>query len=740
MKPSARGLILTAVVSGMLLSAILFYESRRQEEHTYRQHLRVVCENTVTAIRRELEADLAALHALRAFLEVTAIDQLDQNRFANLAARLLSSDSSVRSLEWTPRVEAHDRARFEAGLQGHFIFDGNPDQPQRAPERAEYFPAHFIYPLIMQGSVIGFDLNSSAGCRRAMTHTLVSHTPALTEKYRLVERTADGFGEIALLPVFHPRAGQSDPALMGYVACVFQAPDVVEHGLRRLQPQALDLYVFDRSAGPDKERLYYHPSPTGTRHGDVTTERSLAGIGHEDIPVDVGGRQWSFVLVPTPENLATAYSWRPWILLSVGLILTAAVAAYLFFHISHSRRTLSLLAHTETLNRQLAAARDQALAASRSKSEFLANMSHEIRTPLNGVIGMSGLLLDTNLTAEQQDYAETARKSGEALLALINDILDFSKIESGKLVIECVPFDLREILQDVVEVLQHQASQKGLSLTFDYPLDLPRTFVGDGGRIRQVVTNLVGNAVKFTGAGEVAISAACLSRGSDRAEMRISIADTGIGIESSKVGELFDKFVQADSSITRRYGGTGLGLAISKQLVEAMGGTIHVDSEQGKGSTFWFRLPLLVDTKPSQDSSPAARGTGEARLTGPPRRVLVADDNTANQRAVLAMLERFGVRADVAANGREVIEMVRILPYDVVLIDLHMPEMDGFQIAAEIRRQDGPNRPAAIIAMTGSLSTDREGCRRAGMDNVLTKPVRPEALAEAIRKLVPSSA
>jgi CHASE1-domain containing sensor protein len=218
----------------------------------------------VTAIRRELEADLAALHALRAVLETTAPEQLNQDRFAALASRLLSADSSVRSLEWTPRVRADDRSRFESSLGSHFIFEGNPDQPRRALERPEYFPALFIYPPIMQGKVIGFDLNASPGCRRAMAHALTTRMPALTEKYRLVEQTADGFGEIALLPVFRPVPGHAEPAATGFVACVLQAPDVVEHGLRRLQPQAVDLYVFDRSAAPGKELLHYHPSPRGS--------------------------------------------------------------------------------------------------------------------------------------------------------------------------------------------------------------------------------------------------------------------------------------------------------------------------------------------------------------------------------------------------------------------------------------------------------------------------------------------
>ncbi|MBI4863206.1 MAG: CHASE domain-containing protein [Candidatus Riflebacteria bacterium] len=747
-------LVTTGLVAvlGLLLTAGVYFEMRRSSRATLEERFRAVTAERAGLIRARLSESLLELDGIRRLYDCS--ENVSREEFRRFVTPILNG-RIFHSIAWAPWVAHEERGSFELAartddLSGFVIRE--PDgkgATVEARQRPTYFPVTYVEPSARGEKVVGLDLAALSPQRTALQRAGDTGQPCATDPLPfLLDRP--GSREIMLaIPVYRQfpetlPAAQRSRGLKGFVLGGFEAGEAIQGALDRARPVSIPTRVIDLSDRAGEGLVHRHVPRTGMDR--PVDDPPL--VDRQILPF--AGRIWQIEARPD-ATFVENNSDRSYVIVAfLGPLLSLLAVLNLYTLLTQRRRAEALVEQRTAELKQTAV---KAQAASLAKSAFLANMSHEIRTPMNGIIGTAELLLSSGLSEDHQRYAETITSSSRALLAILDDILDFSKIEARRLELATVDFAPRTIFKDVSELFAPRARARGLELEFTLDPALPERLCGDPYRFRQVLLNLVGNAIKFTLRGRVAVSVTQERQHELGTVLGVSVSDTGVGIPEDRQAGLFEPFTQADGSSTRRFSGTGLGLAISRQLVELMGGRIAFESVEGQGSTFRFTAAFLAATSPAprhdpQQPPPRPAASSESRLPlvpagadppAAPTFILLVEDNAVNQFVALAHLKKLGHEVDVAINGKEAVEALARKRYDLVLMDCQMPEMDGFEATAAIRsgRSGALDLRVPIVAMTAhAMSGDRERCLAAGMDDYLAKPVQQASLAATIEKWI----
>ncbi|WP_179043282.1 response regulator [Sphingobium lactosutens] len=730
----------------------LSHEQRRSIEIEFS----LEADQRAEGIKRQFASDTSVIRALLGFYQGSGV--ISREEFGAFSKSYLDGLSSLDSVQGAPYVPNHDRTAWEqrgtseTGRKYEISRLDSRGALVREGSRTEYFPIFFAESTMGDTApLMGFDWGSDPYARAAILAARDSGEINAAAHIKLPQMI-EGEPQIAVFAPVYEGSGeemtvdQRRAHFKGVVVAVMRIGDVIQAAIDLMPRAGVDLYLLDSSAPPAQRVLLSIASPGGGKKPGMGAE--MEGDLFHSSSLVIGSRVFTIYSAATHAYGRRRGTSTPMIALAGGIAVTLVLLVYLISLANQRARTELVVAQRTVelrgLNAQLEertlqllkseselrTAKDKAEGATRAKSQFLANMSHEIRTPMNGVIGAAELLSDTRLTTSQREYLTMISQSADALLHLINDILDFSKIEAGRLEIEQVAFALRDELSDTVQSFAARATEKGIELACHVGMDVPDALEGDPHRLRQVIINLVGNALRFTDDGEVVVDIAVAAMEEKQAWLRLAVSDTGPGIPPDKRQLIFEAFSQADASFTRRFGGTGLGLTIASQLVQLMGGQLQLESEVGRGSVFHFTIPFGF----SQTQS-ASLPVEQPTLRGLP--VLVVDDNDTNRRILNEMMRGWGMEPLMVESGPKALIALRSAagigrPFRLVLLDMMMPGMDGFAVAREIAQSGEADRPAVIMLSSARKDEVGQRARAAGISAFLLKPVRQSELLEAI--------
>lgn len=704
------------------------------------------------SLREELGVATDSLIAVRTLFEVHG--DVSSSTFDAMISPWVSRRPGVAALEWAPHVEKRERNLIEEtaelrGVTGFVIREEVDGKLQASAERDSYFPVFYIFPRSGNEKEIGYDLLSENSRRRAAETALQTGNITLTEPLDLFQSNSPIATSLAFLSVHRQRDRLGPP--LGIAVGVLHLTDMISRAARVARiPIDFEIHLADlRTQGEHKLIYTNRPIDYALNHIQEEIEKPFnPNVSN----FTFGYRDWTIVLHRSENKSFGLLYWQPWAIFVFGCTLSVLLLVYLR-SLNRTEKHIVELVHRRTREledaRQAAeTAMNQAQQADRAKSEFIAHMSHEFRSPMTSILGYTQLAndsLDKGASPETlRHYLDIIRGAGRHVLSLIGDILDISKIEAGKLVLEEVPLDLHRLCREVESMMAVPASDQDNTLILDLSPQLPREVIGDPIRFKQVLTNLVSNAIKFTKHGTVELSVQPIATTNDTVSIRVSVRDQGIGIPPEKLESIFSAFTQVDTTTSRQYGGTGLGLAICQRMIQAMGGTIKVESKQDVGSHFWFEVTLPrsnPDALAKHDNKNAALSQQEEAHPPADRthwNLLLVEDIKINRILAQKLLEQQGHTITTASDGQMALDLVASLDFDAVLMDLHMPVLDGMEATRKIRMSEDPVKASIpILALTADISNDNiEKFRESGFDAYCTKPLDIEAIETELSRLV----